>query len=208
MSYKREIPIMVGTIIIVLLLVNYVIEVSYLQDFEKELTSWATIIASFALGQGFFNILSSTYKRIKREEKAINNVPRFTLILVVAFLTLIGLIGTAESPLYQFWYVTLQFPIHMTLNGLKIFFLTSAAYRAMRVMSLDSGLLVASMLIVAIAATPFGEMIWPGSVPVSAWILDFPSSGAEMAIVLTAGIGIIIFGARVLLWKERRVYGG
>jgi len=208
MSYKREIPVMLGTIIIVILLVNYVIEVSFLQNIENELTSWATIIASFALGQGFFNILTITYKRIKREPNVVNNLPKYTMILVVAFLTVIGLAGTANSPLYEFWYVTLQFPVHQTLNGLKIFFLASAAYRAMRVTSIDSALLVASMMVVAISATPLGEMLWPGSTAISSWILDFPGSGAERAIILTAGIGIIIFGARVLLWKERRVYGG
>ena len=208
MSYKREIPVMIGTIIIVILLVNYVIEVTFLQNIEKELTSWATIIASFALGQGFFNILTITSKRIREEKNVINNLPKFTMILVVVVLTLLGLVGTAKSPLYQFWYVTLQFPVHQTLNGLKIFFLASAAYRAMRVTSVDTGLLVASMLVVAIAATPLGEMIWPGSTMIASWILDFPGSGAERAIILTAGIGIIIFGARVLLWKERRVYGG
>ena len=208
MSYKREIPVMLGTIIIVILLVNYVIEIPFLQTIENELTSWATIIASFALGQGFFNILMSTYKRIKAESNVINNLPKYTMILVVVLLTAVGLVGTAKSPMYEFWYVTLQFPLHQTLNGLKIFFLASAAYRAMRVTSVDTGLLVGSMLIVAMAATPLGELIWPGSPMIASWLLDFPGSGAERAIILTAGIGIIIFGARVLLWKERRVYGG
>ena len=207
MSYKRDTPVMIGTIIIVVLLVNYIIEVPALQTLESELLSWATIIASFALGMALVNILMVTVKRMNASKTFTSKLPKLVLLVVVLGLTIIGLAFTSGSPLYAFWFDTLHFPLHMTLNALKIFMLASAGYRAMRIRSVESGILVVSMLLVGLAATPIGEMLLPVGPQISSWLLDFPSAGANRALALTTGIGIVIFGARVLLWKENRVYG-
>jgi nucleoside permease NupC len=116
-------------------------------------------------------------------------------------------VTTDKSPLYQFWFNTLHFSLHMTLNGLILFFLCSAAYRAMRIKNVGSGIMVITTILIALAAVPIGELIWPGFSVISSWLMDFPSAGANRALSLTTGIGIVIFGARVLFWKEKRVYG-
>lgn len=99
-------------------------------------------------------------------------------------------------------------PIYSTMYGLIAFFVTSAAYRAFRIRSAETAVLLATAAAVMIGLTPLGDAIARGWGQLAEWILDVPVTGAYRAIQIGATLGALAAAMRILLGVERAHLGG
>jgi hypothetical protein len=107
-----------------------------------------------------------------------------------------------------------------TMFSLLAFFVASASFRAFRVKSKEAGLLMGSAFIVMLGNVPVGNMIseWFNMIPVvgkfvniaalKAWIISYPSSAAQTAILIGAMLGYISASMKIILGVERSHLGG
>ncbi len=106
-----------------------------------------------------------------------------------------------------------------TMFALLAFFVASASFRAFRIKSKEAGLLMFSAFIVMLGNVPLGDMIsklWTWiplfkNLEISAikdWIMAYPSSAAQGAILIGAMLGYVSSSLKIILGVERSHLGG
>ena len=104
-----------------------------------------------------------------------------------------------------------------TMFALLAFFIASAAYRAFIGRTLESNLLLVAAVLVMLGNTTIGSSLtsWlPSSLSflhlpnISAFIMKFPNTAGQRAIMICAGLGIIGSSLRIILGIERSYLGG
>jgi len=207
MSLRRKSPLIIGTVLISMFLVNYVVEIPTLKGVEDELVSWVTIISSFAIGLGFVNLLIVNIRRIRKEVGFSRRLGRASTLISGVGLAAVGLLLSPSASTYKFWFNAANVPLGMATWAFLAFYVFSATYRAMVGKTFESFLFLITVFFVVMGAIPVGELIWQGFPAINAWIQNIPTGGGYRALTMTMGIGIVAFGLRVLLWREKRVYG-
>lgn len=105
-----------------------------------------------------------------------------------------------------------------TMFSLLAFFVASASFRAFRVKSKEAALLMGAAFIVMLGNVPIGNLltallakVFLGFLDFPAmkeWIMTYPSSAAQSAIVIGASLGYISASLKILLGVERSYLGG
>ncbi|MBN8550913.1 MAG: hypothetical protein J0M12_16490, partial [Deltaproteobacteria bacterium] len=95
--------------------------------------------------------------------------------------------------LYQGFFVSLGAAMFSLLG----FYIAAAAYRAFRIKSLESALMMVAAVIVMLGQIPFGLWLWDGFPELRLWLLSVPNSGAFRAIKLGAAVAGLIMAYRM-----------
>lgn len=105
-----------------------------------------------------------------------------------------------------------------TMFSLLAFFVASASFRAFRIKSKEAALLMGAAFIVMLGNVPVGNLltslldkIWLGFIDFPAlkeWIMMYPSSAAQSAILIGAALGYISASLKIILGVERSYLGG
>jgi hypothetical protein len=111
-------------------------------------------------------------------------------------------LAVKHSPFnYAFDYVLL--PLSATIFALLAFYVASAAFRAFRARNVQSALLLITAVLVMIGRVPVGKAIWGGFPLLQDWIMIWPNTAGQRAILIGAAIGMIATGIRVIFGIER-----
>lgn len=168
------------------------------------LVDTAVLIAAFALLLGLLNVLRVQIGQIRgrRSGWAYSVV----LIAVMLFVLGAGLVplpyqpAGPSRPVVQWVFENVQAPIQASFSALLVFLIVSAAYRALRVRTWES----AVMLVVAVIV--LGGQVLAGLVPVLPelrdWILAVPVAAGARGILLGVALGAVLTGIRLLLGVE------
>lgn len=107
-----------------------------------------------------------------------------------------------------------------TMFALLAFFVASASFRAFRIKSKEAGLLMFSAFIVMLGNVPLGNWLiscfglfprlpdYINIVAIKEWIISYPSSAAQSAILIGAMLGYISSSLKIILGVERSHLGG
>ncbi len=107
-----------------------------------------------------------------------------------------------------------------TMFSLLAFFVASASFRAFRVKSKEAGLLMGAAFIVMLGNVPIGNLLSKllAYIPLigpyldiallKEWILAYPSSAAQSAILIGAMLGYISASMKIIFGVERSHLGG
>ena len=106
-----------------------------------------------------------------------------------------GISKTKKS--YNFLYEGLFFPLGAAMFSLLGFYIASAAYRAFRIRSTESALMMLAAVIVMLGQIPFGLMIWEDLPEIRFWLMKIPSAAAFRAITIGASIGGLVMAFRM-----------
>ncbi len=133
----------------------------------------------------------------------------YSIVLLVAMYGYSGVLFLlpTSAPLPNWIFQNVMGPIFSTMYGLIAFFITSAAYRAFRVRSLESALLLAAAALALLGNSALGGRIWQGWDGVLAWIMAVPVTGGFRAVQVGAALGALGTAVRVLLGLERSHLG-
>ena len=89
------------------------------------------------------------------------------------------------------------------MYGIICFYVASAAFRAFRMRTVDSAIMLVSAFIVMLGAVPIGEVIWSGFPDLSSWVMSTINTSALRAITIGVTLGAVSQCLRNLLGIER-----
>lgn len=105
---------------------------------------------------------------------------------------------------YNLIYQGLWTALAAAMFSLLGFYIAAAAYRAFRVRSMESALMMTAAIVVMLGQIPFGVWLYEGLPALRSWLLSVPSSAAFRAIRLGAGVAGLLMALRMWLSLDRR----
>lgn len=109
----------------------------------------------------------------------------------------IGSKYTTAKRVYDFLYTGLFVSLGAAMFSLLGFYIASAAYRAFRIRSGESALMMTAAFLVMLGQIPFGLWIWSELPEVRLWLLSVPSAAAFRAIKIGAGVAGLVMAYRM-----------
>jgi hypothetical protein len=224
---RRNLPLFFAFFCGVLVIVSEFIPHRPFSMMIDTLQNWFMIISGFAILLGQISLFQSNLSRIKGKESGwvfyLAGLISFCLMFLVGILwgtqEYAGIFGHGASiqamlggKPFDFLFDYAFQPLSATMFSLLAFFIASAAYRAFIIRSFESNLLMITAVIVILGRTSFGGMLtsWiPDNyrfwhLPnLSDFIMEFPNSAAQRAIMISAALGIIGSSLRIILGIER-----
>ena len=197
MLVKRSVATAIAISVGLFVLLDFFIQNAFIGTLKFVFVKWAIIVAAFAMVLGFFNVLIVHLNKILRFKQGW--FYSIFLVLTMMIVLILGLIegpqGSLTSRIFQY----VLFPLQATIFSLLAFFVASAAYRAFRLRSWESALLVITGVIVLLGQVP----LWEALTSFKEWILGVPSMASARGILLGVALGTIATGLRVLLGIDR-----
>jgi len=197
MSLKRSITTAIAISVGLFVLLDFFVQNAFIGVLKFVFVRWAIIVAAFAIILGFFNVLIVHLNKILRFKQGW--FYSIFLVLTMMVVLLLGLIegpqGSLTSRIFQY----VLFPLQATIFSLLAFFVASAAYRAFRLRSWESALLVITGVIVLLGQVP----LWGALTVAKERILEVPSMAGARGILLGVALGTVATGLRVLLGIDR-----
>jgi hypothetical protein len=196
---------------------------------STELEMWFMIIAGFAIVLGQMSLLKMNFVKVFRK---IANW-QYSLVTIISFFVMflfgimfgmqrqVGLFGHGEflinifgDKLFDYIFSNIYQHLMASVFSLLAFFIASAAYRAFIARTFESTLLLSAAIIVMLGNTSAGSSLTAGlpaylHLPnIQSFIMDFPNTAGQRAIMIGAGLGIIGSSLRIILGLERSWLGG
>jgi hypothetical protein len=113
-----------------------------------------------------------------------------------------------SSRLYDFLYNGLFNHLGASMFALLGVYIAAAAYRAFRIQSVESALMMTAALVVMLGQISFGKVIYSEMPAIRQWLLEVPNSAAFRAIRLGAGVAGLMLAIRMWLSIESVKRGG
>jgi len=176
-------------------------DIQFLDNMGIFFIDTAAIIAAFALFLGLINVFRVHARKIR--EKPSQSLYSFVLLVSMFAVLLPGLLLSAgpSQPAVQWLFQNVQAPIQASLSALLVFFLVTAAYRLLRLRSVESAVMLLVVLLVLAGQVALGLV--PALVNIKDWILDVPVMAGVRGILLGVALGAVLTGIRLLLGVER-----
>lgn len=197
MLVKRSVATAIAISVGLFVLLDFFVQNAFIGTLKFVFVRWAIIVAAFAMVLGFFNVLIVHLNKILRFKQGW--FYSIFLVLTMMVVLILGLIqgpqGSLTSRIFQY----VLFPLQATIFSLLAFFVASAAYRAFRLRSWESALLVITGVIVLLGQVP----LWGALATFKEWILGVPSMAGARGILLGVALGTVATGLRVLLGIDR-----
>lgn len=213
---RREIPILIAIVVGFVYVIQFFVPHPPLNKFQDWGNDWIQIIAGFAIILGVLNLLKVSLEKVYKKSKGWG----YAVIIIIGFLimTLAGLLGgrTYQNPGTSFYYLffNIYFPLNATMFAILAFFVASASYRAFRARNKEATLLLLAAVFLMLGRTPLGDYMsswlptdWQLK-NISDWIMDFPQTAGQRAIMIGIALGIISTSLRVITGLERTFVGG
>lgn len=99
-------------------------------------------------------------------------------------------------------------PLGAAMFSLLGFYIASAAHRAFRIRNLESGLMLASAIIVMLGQIPFGMWLSHHLPEIRLWLLQWPNGAAFRAISIGASLAGLVLSLRMWLSLDSSDGGG
>ena len=172
------------------------------------LSNWVTIILAAAMLLGLQNVCQAHFRRIRGR---LAGWPYSVVLLVAATATILlglwpGNAGLSDGGVAWAYRYVLS-PLNATVFSLLAFFAASAAYRALRLRTRESLVVLAAALVLLLGQVPLGFQIWPDLPFLKEWLLQVPVAGAFRGILLGVALGTLGAGLRILLLQDRPYSG-
>jgi hypothetical protein len=208
--FQRQVVYLVTGIVVAIMFVDFFFfETSTL--IAEQVQTWGMVIYNMALGLGAIRLMMSHGKVIQRR----NINWQFSAMLIglfaLTFITgLVGYISTGDpqsNGFYDWMFVNPYVSLDTTFYAMTGFYIFSAAYRAFRARNIDSALLLIAGCIVLLTNAPIGEVIWSQIPFIGRWFLDYGQVPAMRTFTIVAAFGMLAYGLRALLGREKGYYG-
>jgi hypothetical protein len=208
---KREVIYGITGIVTALMLIEYFFFASS-QAWAETIRTWAVIIFNISIGLGALRLLMAHSVRLQTQRRDW----QFSGILLVVFVVMIltGFVGyfttgvSTNNAIYSWMFNYIYTPLGATLYPITGFYIFSAAYRAFRARNIDATLMLLAGIFVMLRNAPVGEAIWIGLADIGNWVQFTGQVPGMRTLAIVGALGLIAFGFRALLGKERGFYAG
>ncbi|MGB9301977.1 MAG: hypothetical protein WCD51_15490 [Anaerolineae bacterium] len=197
---RRSLPMVMAMAIGSLMLLDFFFDEAHINALGRFFVESTVIIVAFALLLGLVNVLMVHLRRIiKREGGWIYSIALVSIALIV----IIAGIPGPESAGVAWIFDHIQFPLQAATFSLLAFFVATAAYRGLRVRSLEALAFVLTAVVVLIGQVPVGRYLGEFVPALKDWILNVPSTAGVRGIIIGVALGTIATGVRVLMGFDR-----
>ncbi|MBS7638053.1 hypothetical protein KEJ49_04095 [Candidatus Bathyarchaeota archaeon] len=206
---RRELVYILTAIVVIIMIVDFFFAVPAVSAVAGELRTWATIISTMALALGAVNIIRVHSRNVRRRTPGVWYHSAW-LIFIFAFVMLLGMLdinNPASNPIYKWIFDYSYVSLGQTWYAITGFYIASAAYRAFRARNVDAALLLIAGIFVMLMNAPIGEVIWVQIPVIGRWFNDVGQVPAMRTFLIVAAFGLLAFGFRTLLGRERGFYG-
>lgn len=192
MIWKRQIPILIVTLIGSITLFGWFIDQPTIKEFvSDDATQWFDILASFAIILGALNLIKLQVQKVLYQKPgwiySVVAISGFIFAIIAGFfvkgvddsVAQWGAHVTTEGTLFKWMFDYMFTPMSATMFSLLAFFVASASYRAFRIRNFEATLLLVSGIIIMVGRVPIGSVI-------SSWFIMY-------LLVLSAGIYVNVW---------------
>jgi hypothetical protein len=116
--------------------------------------------------------------------------------------------GMQTGSVFNWFYDAVYTPMQSTMFGMLAFFISSAAFRAFRVRSVQAALLAVTAMILILGGVPLGEKVWSAFPEFTSWVMEILQTAGKRAILIGAALGAISTGVKIILGIEKSYLGG
>ncbi|MEE8577042.1 MAG: hypothetical protein V3T31_07280 [candidate division Zixibacteria bacterium] len=222
---RREVPLIITSIAGLVFAISYFIPHWPFGESESIFGDWVTIVQSFAIWLGALNLMKISLEKISRKETGWG----FSAIIIASLLGTLavglfdGFAGLSQTPQVSFrdpgtnfdWvYRNVYTPLSSTMFSMLAFFVASASYRAFRARNFEATLLLIAAFFVMGGRVPLFDLAISGLTDVpyfsifADWIMTFPNTAGQRAIMIGIALGIMSSSLRIILGIERSHVGG
>jgi hypothetical protein len=208
---KQEAVYAVTGIVTLLMLVEYFFFADT-QIWAETIRTWAVIIFNISLFLGAIRLIMAHSVRIQQKRRDWQFSGLLLAFFAVMLLTgIAGYIATGvqtSNGIYNWMFNYIYTPLGATLYPITGFYIFSAAYRAFRARNIDAALMLIAGCLVMLKNAPVGEAIWIGFKDMGNWVQFTGQVPGMRTLAIVGALGLIAFGFRALLGKERGFYAG
>jgi len=215
---RREVPLIITAVTGFIFIIQFFVPHPPFNRTQDIFNDWVNIIIGFAIVLGVLNLMRVNLNKMSQKSKGWP----FALVTILGLVvyTIVGLAFSGgrsfQNPGTSFYwvYINVFYPLNSTMFALLAFFVASASYRAFRARNKEATLLLIAATILMLGRVPLGEYLssWmPEGYRLSSlsdWIMDFPQTAGQRAIMMGIALGIISTSLRIILGIERTYLGG
>ncbi len=204
---RKEIPFLISGITALFAVLAFFIPHRPFGGLQQKMLVWYSVVTGVAMLIGVQSLLNNHYKRIRRGENIV-----YSSFLIAGFLVTFVLgvysiraYGDAFAPNSPFMFIFnyAEVPLQSTMFALLAFFIASAAYRAMKIRTVEASLLLIAAVIVMLGRVPVGAQIWSGMPSFAEWIMQIPNLAAQRGILIGVALGSVGMSLRIILGIEK-----
>lgn len=174
--------------------------------------TWAVIVYNISLGLGAIQLLRQHTLNLQRKRDNYGYSAVILAVFAIMFLTgMAGYLATGQQTdngIYNWLFINVYTPLGATLYPITGFYIFSAAYRAFRARNIDAALMLIAGCFVILSNAPVGEAIWPGFATIGEWFKFTGQIPGMRTFAMVGALGMISYGFRALLGKEKGFYAG
>ncbi len=198
---RQLIPVGVAIGVGLVVLLGQFISNATLDKIIGALISWSAIVAAFALLLGLANVVVFHVGRILARDA---QMPFSILILVSALVVFLFVLPSGGAGSASQWILRYVYqPLEASFLALLVFFMATAAYRALRMRTWEMALFAISAVIVLVGSVPFIHVVAPILSSAKDWVVNVPALAGVRGILLGVALGIIATGLRLLTGIDR-----
>ena len=203
-----EAPMIIGSIMGVILILEYFLTIPVLATIGSNLRQWGIIVAGFALMLAALNLVRIHLLRLSETKDAEEKIFSIVLLAGLFSITISGIGFGQETAVFRFLFDDMVVPLGATIFASLIFFIVSASFRAFRARNLDATLLLVAGVLIMLGKAPVGEVVWAQFPALAEWIQDYPNLAGNRGILIGTGVGTVALGLRILTGLDRSHLGG
>lgn len=204
-NLKREIPVYFSIFCGIVVTVSYFVNWPVLETVSNSLQSWTVLLSAFLLGVGMINMLTIASRDIKAGKGLL--MEHIVLIVSIVVMFVVTLFETQFAVPSRWLFYEIYSPLATAVFSLLMFSIATATFRALRIKSLESFVLVLAAVITMLGIAPVGEVIWEKFPAVYKWLVEVPDVPGRRGIIIGTAIGGMAASLRAILGLERRYIG-
>ncbi len=189
-------------------LMSFFLNIPVLTKLDALLINWGVVVAGLALGVGAINLIkrqvSDITKGLKKDKRDWGTiVPSAAGFLMLIAVTVVGVTTSSGSNLYKLGVAGILEPCQETISTFITFYIATSAFRAFRIRNLEAALLLIAGVVVMLGQAPIATVIHERLPEAAEWLMQVVNVGGQRGIIISAALGMIVAGLRVLLGTER-----
>jgi len=176
-------------------------QVPAVQDAALALQVFVIPLGGFALGLGAVSLAMYYTKRIVKKQQywQYNAAALASMALVIV----LGFLEADPQTAFQWYFLNVLTTLETSIWSILAFFLASAAYRGLKVRTLESTLLMVAAILVMLSNAPIGPALWGPSADIGAWIMNVPNVAGMRGLNIVVAVGIFVVALRTFMGRER-----
>ena len=163
----------------------------------NELSTWAAILVAFSLMVAF---LAMVYRKIRTTISLKSGEWYYSAAFlgIMAIQLYLGLINGPTSALYKNIYSNVAIQAYNAMSATTALFVISAGFKAFRMRTTESTVLMIIAILMMIGQTTLGAAIWPMFPVIRDWVWNFPAGGAMRGVTIVTAIGLVSITLRIV----------